>query len=449
MKRFRPTIRLRLTAFFTLLFVLLGAMMLTAAYLKTRDSLERDEQRGQIRRVTEQYGYTEAQVDLFNKVPLPPGNPEAPRRANNVGEVIFGVQRDIKEDALHELLVGSVISLGVMVAAAALMGWLAAGRVTRSLRKLTARAKDLSQENLDERLNLEGPHDELKELADTLDGMLGRLEVAFDAQRSLSAHVSHELRTPISIIRGEADLTLADVASSPRERELAATVRAAAVRTEALLDSLLALARAESTMNERERVDVADLAGDVIGEWIERADAAQIEVDLTLTTAVVRGDRFLLQRLIANLVDNAIKHNRSGGWLRLEVATEGTDAVITVTNTGDLIDDDQIAEITKPFQRIDDRRPGYGLGTMVVQSVVTSHGGTFAIAARPEGGLVITVHLPLDSGEAAPTDPDAGTLTAPRGPSPAPVGSRDTPAGPGHVSGEVPAPRREPVGAPG
>ena len=446
MNRFRATIRLRLTAFFTALFVLLGTMVLAVAYLKTRDSLEQDEQRSQ-RRVTEQYGYSEEQVDLFNNLALPPGRADAPRRAENVGQVILGVQRDIKDDALHQLLMGSGTALVAMVGVAGLMGWLVAGRVTRSLRQITERARDLSEENLNERLAFDGPHDELKELADTLDGMLARLEVAFDAQRNLSAHVSHELRTPLSIIRGEADLAIADPAASTGARELASTVRAAVVRTEALLDSLLALARSESTMNERDRVDIADVAGDVVGEWIEQADAAGVDVDLSLETAVVRGDRFLLQRLVANLVDNAVKHNRHGGWMHLGVSTEGADAVVTVTNTGDRITEQQIEEITKPFQRIDGRRPGYGLGTTVVQSVVRSHGGSFSLAARPEGGLSISVRLPLDVGDTGHAGTDANAEHGSKAGGP---GARTVPPGPANAPGPA-ADRSEPqpVGAKG
>ncbi len=395
--RFRPTIRLRLTAFYTAMFLMLGAMVLAVAYLQVKGSLESDQEGNSLRRASEQYGYTEEQIRAFNTLQLPPPAQPGPREASNVGEVITGVQADITDDALHELLVGSGIALGVMLVAATLVGWLAAGRVLRPVGRLTSRARDLSEENLNERLAMEGPRDELKELADTLDGMLSRLEVAFDAQRNLAAHVSHELRTPISIIRAETDLVLDQSDVSARERVMAETVRAAADRTEALLDSLLALARSESTMNDREPIDLADVTGDVVGESVDRADAARVEIDLSLDTAVILADHFLVQRLVGNLVDNAIKHNRPGGWLHIFVhADAATDeAVLLVENSGDRFSPEQIEEITKPFHRIDGRRPGYGLGTTVVQSVVRSHGGTFVVAARPEGGLRATVRLPL------------------------------------------------------
>ena len=416
MKRFRPTIRLRLTAFYAVMFVILGVLVLAVSYLQVEAGLDRNEGQSQ-RRAIEQYGYTAEQVQWFYGIRLPPGPTESPRKAQTVGEVIYGVQDDIKTDTLHSLLVGSGIALGVMVIVASLFGWLAAGRVMRPVGRLTARARDLSEANLNERLALTGPHDELKELADTLDGMLSRLEVAFEAQRNLSAHVSHELRTPLSIIRAEAELLLEAPDASDRELALAEKVRTAADRTEALLDSLLALARAESSMREREVIDLADLTGDVVSEWVERADASRIEIDLSLRTAVVRGDRFLLQRLVANLVDNAIKHNRYGGWLQVAVHSDAQEALLTVINTGETLTASQIEEIAKPFQRADGRRPGYGLGTTVVESVVKAHGGTFRLEARENGGLSVTVRLPLQHGsgdDVADTDaPDLRPVLLP------------------------------------
>ena len=416
MKRFRPTIRLRLTAFYAVMFVILGVLVLAVSYLQVEAGLDRNEGQSQ-RRAIEQYGYTAEQVQWFYGIRLPPGPAESPRKAQTVGEVIYGVQDDIKTDTLHSLLVGSGIALGVMVIVASLFGWLAAGRVMRPVGRLTARARDLSEANLNERLALTGPHDELKELADTLDGMLSRLEVAFEAQRNLSAHVSHELRTPLSIIRAEAELLLEAPDASDRELALAEKVRTAADRTEALLDSLLALARAESSMREREVIDLADLTGDVVSEWVERADASRIEIDLSLRTAVVRGDRFLLQRLVANLVDNAIKHNRYGGWLQVAVHSDAQEALLTVINTGETLTASQIEEIAKPFQRADGRRPGYGLGTTVVESVVKAHGGTFRLEARENGGLSVTVRLPLQHGsgdDVADTDaPDLRPVLLP------------------------------------
>lgn len=429
--RFRPTIRLRLTAFYTVMFLMLGVMVLAVAYLQVKGSLDGDQEGNSLKRASEQYGYTEQQIRDFNKLKLPPPPTPGPKQASTVGDVIGGVQGDITDDALHELLVGSGIALAVMVLAATLVGWLAAGRVLRPVGRLTARARDLSEENLNERLALEGPSDELKELADTLDGMLSRLEVAFDAQRNLAAHVSHELRTPISIIRAETDLVLDQSDASERERVMALTVRSAADRTEALLDSLLALARSESTMNDREAIDLADVTGDVVGEAVDRADAARVEIDLSLDTAVIRADHFLVQRLVGNLVDNAIKHNRPGGWLHVFVHADGAtnEAVLLVENSGDRFSPEQIEEITKPFQRIDGRRPGYGLGTTVVQSVVRSHGGTFVVEARPEGGLRATVRLPL--APASSRDSGVSRTSGSAAPAPAPNGAaNDRPRAP-------------------
>jgi signal transduction histidine kinase len=387
--RSRSTIRFRLTLLYSSIFLLCGAVLLLVGFVLVRTSLIREE--GNTERVTESFGYTEAQVKAFNEVPLPPAPGHQP---TTIGSVILNTQQEIRNDALHRLVVGSSIALGVLLLVSVVVGWLAAGRALSPVGKLTARAQAMSEDNLTERLNLEGPPDELKQLADTLDGMLARLDVAFTAQRRFAASVSHELRTPLAIMRGEADLALCDPDANVRELRLAAAIRDNVARTEALLESLLTLSRSESTMNESAVVDLAELTGDVVSQRVEAADSAKVHVDLELGSAEVEGDPWLLERLVANLVDNAINHNVEGGWLRVCVSTVEGHSVVEVSNTGSRLTPVEVEGILQPFHRMADHRPGYGLGMTIVQSVAKAHGGSVGVEPRPGGGLDVTVDLP-------------------------------------------------------
>lgn len=405
----RSSIRWRLTAFYGVLFTLCGIALLWLSYSFVSTGLQRDEGRSD-QRVIEAYGFDRETVSFFYGIPTPasPTRPET----QNVGDVIRGVQADIRTDVVHQLLVGSGLALAAMICISVGVGWLAAGRALQPVGELTKRARRLSEDNLHQRLDLDGPDDELKELADTLDGMLERLEAAFTSQRQFAANVSHELRTPLAVMRGEADITLALADATPRERHLAEAVRDAAIRSEALLDSLLALSRSDSTMNDRTALDLADLVGDVVAAGVEAADRAGIEIDLDLATAPVEGDQWLLQRLAVNLVDNAVRHNVPGGWLRVSVSTEGPDAVLSVSNGGRVLDATAVARILEPFQQAERTGEGYGLGMTIVQSVVRAHEGTLTVEPRAEGGLDVTVRLPLAAGAGATGPQLAGTLTA-------------------------------------
>jgi signal transduction histidine kinase len=245
MMKSRSTIRLRLTLFYGVSFVLCGIALLFINHRFVNEGLLKDEGHSD-QRVIDTYQYTPEQVSFFYNIPTPasPTHPEA----HNIRDVIRGIQGDIRTEVLDNSLQGSLVALAVMFILSIGVGWIAAGRALRPVEKLTARARSLSENNLHERLALDGPSDELKELGDTLDAMLGRLQSAFESQRRVSASVSHELRTPLSVIRGEAELLLAEKDVSDRERRFAESVRTASDRSEALLSSLLALARSESTM---------------------------------------------------------------------------------------------------------------------------------------------------------------------------------------------------------
>jgi signal transduction histidine kinase len=392
MMKSRSTIRLRLTLFYGVSFVLCGIALLFINHRFVNEGLLKDEGHSD-QRVIDTYQYTPEQVSFFYNIPTPASatHPEA----HNIRDVIRGIQGDIRNEVLDDSLLGSLVALAVMFVLSIGVGWIAAGRALRPVEKLTTRARSLSETNLHERLALDGPSDELKELGDTLDAMLGRLQSAFESQRRFSASVSHELRTPLSVIRGEAELLLAEKDVSERERRFAESVRDASDRSEALLSSLLALARSESTMKNKSTIDLADLASDVVSERIEAADRQGLEVDLDVETGMVEGDHWLLERLVVNLVDNAIKHNNDGGWLRVEVDTVEDSVVLRVSNAGQQLTPVQVDEILEPFQRADRSRPGYGLGMTIVQAVVKAHEGELVVEPRDGGGLVTIVRLPI------------------------------------------------------
>jgi signal transduction histidine kinase len=228
--------------------------------------------------------------------------------------------------------------------------------------------------------------------------MLARLEAAFAAQRRFSAEASHELRTPLSIIRAEADVAFSAPDATKRERRLASSIRDAADRSERLVDGLLALARSESTLRDDSRVDLAELVGDVVGEQARAADLGKIALDLDLGTATVAGDRTLLWRMVGNLVENAIRYNHPGGWVRVVAATEGSEAVVRVQNSGPPVDPSQVTDLFEPFRRgARDRRgqpTGYGLGLAIVRAVAAVHGGSVTAEAPPNGGLSVVVRVP-------------------------------------------------------
>jgi signal transduction histidine kinase len=387
--RVRSTVRWRLTVLYGGLFLLSGLVLLGVSYSIVRASIE-----DELNRERDQ-----VMVDLVEAGADPEITEQISefRLANGltVAENIAQSARDVRSNALDDLLLAYAIALPITVVLSLLLGWWAAGRALAPVARLTTTAQQLSERNLDQRIALDGPKDELKELADTLDAMLARLDGAFQSQRRFAADVSHEIRTPLAIIKAEAEVTLGDGLSTQRERRLARAVLEATDRAEALITSLLALGRSESTMLSHSVVDLAELAGDVVGDRVEAADAAGVQLDLDLGTGVVEGDPFLLEGLVANLVDNGITHNLdAGGWLRVSVDTVGGSVVVEVENSGPSMTAADVERIAQPFQRLRDDRPGFGLGMAIVRSVATAHDGAVHLRPRAEGGLSVTVELP-------------------------------------------------------
>jgi signal transduction histidine kinase len=378
-----PTIRLRLTVLYGVVFLITGAVLLTIGYVLVRSNLEgRHALREQVLK------------DLG--VPSPPaGQLDGFAPGSQFAQVARAVQSQVTSDALHRLVIEYLFALGVMTMIAVGTGWLLAGRVLRPLRDITAAARRVSGENLGERIALTGPADELKELADTFDGMLGRLDGAFASQRHFVANASHELRTPLAIMRTEVDVALADPDATPRElRTMGEAVRETIDRTERLIESLLVLARSEAATGREEPVDLAALAADCITDLHARAEEYRIAINAELEPAWTRGEPALLERMIANLVDNGIRHNEPGGHLEVSSRVRDGQVRLVVANGGPVIPPDEAEHLLEPFRRLDRTAGGVGLGLSIVRSVVHAHHGTIEVIAPATGGLELRITLP-------------------------------------------------------
>jgi len=299
---------------------------------------------------------------------------------------------------LHELLAWSLGGLAVATFVAGILGWATGRRILRPLHKVTAAARRASQERLDERISLDGPNDELKELADTFDDMLNRLDLALASQRRFVANASHELRTPLTSMRTLIDVAMAKPTRTTEQLEvLIGRVREAVDQSEALIDGLLTLAQSDRGLTTHELVDLEAAAQDAIDQVATAARKSNIVIDADLSPGPTLGDRVLLERLAANLLDNAIRHNLTGGSVSVVTGTNNDDSYITVTNTGPLIPKVAVASLFEPFTRLDGRASngqGVGLGLSIVTSVVNAHHGDLLAEALPDGGMNISIRLP-------------------------------------------------------
>jgi signal transduction histidine kinase len=309
--------------------------------------------------------------------------------------------------------------LAVIAVAAAAIGWFIAGRVLRPLRTITTTARRIAASSLHERLDLHGPDDELKELGDTLDNLFARLEASFEAQRRFAANASHELRTPLTRERTLLQVTLADPASTAEDwRAASRELLASNAEQERLIEALLTLANGEAGVGQREPVDLADITGEALAVPRPAIGSPAIgspaigsppigrfglNVQADIQPAILEGDPLLVQQLVTNLIDNAVRHNIPGGDVRVATGTSDGHAVLSVANSGQVIPPAEVDRLFQPFQRLGPRPArrdgGHGLGLSIVRAIATAHGATIAARARPEGGLAVEVtFLPPPSG---------------------------------------------------
>ena len=300
---------------------------------------------------------------------------------------------------LSHLLHYSLITLAVVVALAAILGWIFSGRALRPVHRITTAARAASEHNLSARVAATGPRDELRELAETFDEMLGRLQAAFESQQRFIANASHELRTPLAVMRATVDVVLGNPDSTQGDlRAMAEDIRTAVQHAEHLIGALLILARNERGLTVREETDLATAAEDVL----DTASLDGRQVHATLEPAVISGDPVLAERLIANLIDNAVRYNMADGEIWISTRTIAGSSLLTVANTGPVISPADASRIFQPFQRLSDRtsHDGSGLGLAIVASIAAIHGGSVTARPRADGGLAVSVTIPsaLDPG---------------------------------------------------
>ena len=305
-----------------------------------------------------------------------------------------------RQRALADLLEFSLAGLAVLTVASGCLGWLMSGRVLRPVRVITETARRASEQHLGERLALTGARDELKELADTFDDMLERLDAAFGTQRRFVANASHELRTPLTVMRTAIDVTLAKPSPTGRQlTEMAARVRHSIDRAESMIEALLTLAVSDQGKLSAEFADLATWAEDAIDAAAPEIKRLDLRVETNLDPAETTGDHQLLERMISNLVDNAVRHNEPGGWIRLRTGISDGAAYLQIANSGPYIPDHAVPSLFEPFRRMEARtgvRDGVGLGLSIAQSVGSAHQATVTARSQPAGGLDISVVIPRD-----------------------------------------------------
>jgi signal transduction histidine kinase len=434
----RTTVRWRLTLLYGGLFLVSGAALLAFTYTLANKTTTRTVSGAQIAM------HAVSAKDAGTSPPLlaGPGNIKAPpnvvlRARQNLAAIPtpdMRIQRALQEfgkffsngpgrkaiafvgtqqrvSDLHQLIVESSIALAVMALISAALGWLVAGRVLRPLRTMTSTTQQISETSLDRRLAMDGPRDELRQLADTIDGLLERLEAAFDAQRRFVANASHELRTPLTAARAMLEMIISDPnATVDSFRDTCVQVLDESEQQEQLIDALLALAQGQRGIDHREPIELAATVGEVVARQQPEAALRGVTLDASLEPALVVGDRRLVQRLVSNLIENAIRHNIPSGHVGVRVAPDAGRASLEVVNTGPVVPPDQVQRLLRPFQRLTPERQGYrdglGLGLSIVGAIANAHNAELEVTAPASGGLDVEVRFrrPLDSDVTAAED---------------------------------------------
>jgi signal transduction histidine kinase len=422
----RPTARLRLTVLYSVAFLVCGVAVLALTYLlfgraapagvPSADRVPTAEMTvpsGTVQRAG-RYDIVNVPVTVLRQLnealDEKPPVISAAQRAKLISEATVQINYDKRR-----LLIVSAIALAVIAVGAAAIGWIIAGRVLRPLSTITAAARQISASSLHERLALNGPDDELKELADTLDSLFARLEASFDAQRRFAANASHELRTPLTRERALLQVTLADPASTAGTwQAVSRELLASNAEQEHLIEALLTLASSEGGPGQRERLDLAAITSAELDAARPAISRLGLNAAADIRPAILDGDPLLVQQLVANLIDNGVRHNIPGGDIRVATETSHGRAVLSVTNSGQVIPPAEVDRLFQPFQRLGPRPArrdgGHGLGLSIVRAIATAHGATTAARALPGGGLAVdVVFLPRCPGPRAVPGIQPGT----------------------------------------
>lgn len=383
MKTRLVSLRTRLTAFYGGLFLIAGIIFLALNYVLVANRLPSGEV---VARNVVPRSYVGDQVSPRFTITAPP-DPEALRLLDKSID-------EYRTSTLSTLLVQSMVALVIVTLAAALFGWFVAARALRPLHAVTSTARKLGAADLHQRINLDGPADELKELADTFDEMLARLSKSFTGQKRFVANASHELRTPLAEQRTLVEVAMAHPEVSPQVTALGTALLAANKDSEALIAGLLVLARSERGLDQRATVHFEQLTAGILAQFAAEATTREVEIKAELDECVVVGDEVLLEVLVTNLVRNALAYNRPGGTIEVEVGAEHT---LRVSNTGAPVPAESVAGLFEPFRRLapdrtDDSHHA-GLGLSIVRAIAEAHDGSVQAEPGPHGGLVVTVDL--------------------------------------------------------
>ncbi|MFJ3913099.1 signal transduction histidine kinase [Streptomyces sp. 2132.2] len=386
----RPTIRIRLTLLYGGMFLIAGILLLSIIYLLAAQALR--EGNGLPFKIV---GGTDIQVTSTC-----PGVVGKGQKYEQFNDVINTCILEQRRHALDDLLSRSLMALLGLSIIAFAFGYAMAGRVLSPLGKITRTARRVVGSDLTRRIELDGPEDELKELADTFDEMLDRLERAFTAQQRFVANASHELRTPLAINRTLLEVHLSDPGAPVELQQLGKTLLATNERSEQLVEGLLLLARSDNQIVERKPVDLAEVASRAIDQARGEAATKGVEIRGERALAVVQGNGVLLERIALNLVQNAVRYNvPEGGWVEVTTESQHGQAVLVVSNTGPVVPAYEVDNLFEPFRRLRTERTGsdkgVGLGLSIARSVARAHGGRIAATPREGGGLVMRVTLPL------------------------------------------------------
>jgi signal transduction histidine kinase len=384
----RPTIRIRLTVLYGGMFLIAGVLLLWIIYLLAAQALH------QISQLP--FEIVTANVRPTTCTALPTGN----ATNDEFIRALNGCMQHQRDMALNTLLKRSLMALIGLAVVAFAFGYVMAGRVLAPLGRITRTARSVVGSDLKRRIELDGPDDELKELADTFDEMLDRLERSFDAQRRFVSNASHELRTPLAINRTLLEVQLSDPGVSADLQQLGKTLLATNERSEQLVEGLLLLARSDNEIMDRKPVDLAEAASQALDQTRGEAQAKGVELRDTRAPAVVQGNGVLLERIALNLVQNAVRYNvPEDGWVEVTTGVEGGQALLVVANTGPVVPAYEIDNLFEPFRRLRTERTGsdkgVGLGLSIARSVARAHGGVITAEPREGGGLVMRVAIPL------------------------------------------------------